>query len=73
VRASPLFAGVEQLIHEIFFDADVPVEHELDEPIGKPRFFPEQADHVLFQDDQNSGRRDGRRGAHSGPSVKYKP
>ena len=57
------FAGVEKLVDEIFFDADVAREHVGDEAVGEGVLVVEDADHFLFFDDQGGGGSDGRGGA----------
>ena len=56
-----LFAGVEQLIDEVRFDAHVPRQHVGDEAVRERGLFVEQLDHRLLLDDQHA-RRDHRRG-----------
>ena len=54
-----LFAGVEELIDEILFDADISGEHEGDEAIGEFVFGVKDANHLGFFDDERGGGSDG--------------
>jgi len=43
-----LFAGVEKLIDQVLFDADVPGKHVRDEAVGKRMFRMKDANHFFF-------------------------
>ena len=57
----PLFAGVEELIDEVRFDAHVPRQHVGDEAIRERGLVVEQPDHRVLLDDQHAARHDRRR------------
>ena len=44
----PLLARIEELIHQIFLDADVSREHMGDESIRECRLFVERSSHLLL-------------------------
>lgn len=46
------FAGIEELVDQIFFDADVAREHVGDEAVGELVLFVEHANHFIFFDNQ---------------------
>jgi hypothetical protein len=57
------FAGVEELVDEVFFDADVALEHVGDKTIGEGVFVVKYADHFVDADLQGQ---DGFRGGGGG-------
>jgi hypothetical protein len=46
-----LLAGVEELVYQVLFDADVSGKHERDEAVGKGVLMVEDADHFLLFND----------------------
>jgi hypothetical protein len=57
-----LFAGIEKLVDEVFFDADVAGEHVGDENIGERVLGAKNGHHFLFFDEENGSGEDGRGG-----------
>jgi hypothetical protein len=53
------FAGIEELVDQIFFDADVARQHVGDEAVGELVLFVEHANHFIFFDNQHGGGCDG--------------
>ena len=60
-----LFAGIEQLIDQVFFDSNVPRQHVSKEPIRKRGLGMEPSHHFLLLDGQDHARLHGRRGCHT--------
>jgi len=54
-----LFAGIEELVDEIFLDANVAREHVGDEAIGEGMLGVKDANHFLLFDDEDGGGSDG--------------
>jgi len=59
-----LFAGVEELVDEVFFDADVSRQHVPQESIGEGRLSVELSHHLSLLHDDDRARRHGRRRCH---------
>ncbi len=49
------FAGIEELVDQIFFDADIAPEHVGNEAVGEFVLGVEHANHFLLFDDQSDG------------------
>jgi hypothetical protein len=60
----PFLAGVEQVVDQIFFDADVPRQHVRQEPIRERWLGVELPHHFGLVDGQDHGRIHGRRRCH---------
>ena len=60
----PLLAGVEELVDQIFFDADVPRQHVRQETIRERGLGVELPHHFLLLDGQDRARGHRRRGGH---------
>ena len=54
-----LLAGIEELVDQIFFDADVARQHVSDEAVRELVLFVEHANHFALFDNQDGGRCDG--------------
>ncbi len=52
----PFLAGVEELIDQVLFDADVSTQHISDEAVGELVFLVERANHLGFLNDKHGGR-----------------
>jgi hypothetical protein len=52
----PLFAGIEKLIDQVLFDANVPGKHESDEPIGERVLFVKHPEHFILLNDEYGAR-----------------
>jgi hypothetical protein len=52
-------AGIEELVDQIFFDADVARQHVSDEPVGELVLFVEHTNHFVLFDNQDGGGCDG--------------
>jgi len=61
----PLLAGIEKLVDQIFFNADVASQHLGNEPVGEFVFRMEHLDHLFLVDDQDLSRCDRRGRAHT--------
>ena len=60
-----LLAGIEELIDQVLFDADVAREHVREEPVGEFRMFMQHPNHVALRDSQESRPHDGVRRSHA--------
>ena len=60
----PLFAGVEELVDEVFLDADVPRQHVSDEPIGQGVLLVQQVHHLILVHLEDGAARDRGRAPH---------
>ncbi len=57
--------GVEQLVDQVFFDADVSREHVGDEAVGKFVLAVQDANHFVFFNDKSTGGNHGSGGGHA--------
>jgi hypothetical protein len=58
-------AGIEELVDQIFFDADVARQHVSDETVGELVLFVEHANHLVLFDNQDGGGCDGSGCSHA--------
>ena len=66
----PLLARIEQLIDEVFLDADVARQHVRDEAIRKIGLVVEKTNHLALRNAQHAHRRHGARRADAGRLVR---
>lgn len=60
-----LFAGVEKLIDQVLFDANIAREHELYEAVGEVMLLVKHFEHLTLLNDEDRGGRYGGRGSHA--------
>src|SRR6267154_2047480 len=67
----PLLAGVEELVHQGLLDSSVSCQHVSDEAVGELVVLVENANHLVFLNDEHGGRCNRGRSRHAnGPARK---
>jgi hypothetical protein len=68
-----LFAGIKELVDQVLFNSYVSREHVRDEAIGKPVLSVERPHHLVFLNDEHTGRRDSSRCGHTNGLARTAP